>query len=52
LNHEVAVAVVERYFDGESLFSEAVNRGEKALQNSEFLTHEQVGLRLERYLQP
>ena len=34
--------VVARYIDEESRFIDAVNRGEKALQNGESLTHEQV----------
>jgi hypothetical protein len=33
-------------------FIEAVKRGEDALQRGDFLTHEQVGKRLERFLQP
>ena len=44
--------VVARFFDEESRFVDAVNRGEKAFLNGEFLTHEQVGQRLERFLQP
>jgi hypothetical protein len=32
-------------------FIEAVKLGEDALQRGEFLTHEQVGKRLERFLQ-
>jgi predicted transcriptional regulator len=44
--------VVERYFDEESRFVDAVTRGEEALQRGEYLTHEQVGQRLERFLQP
>jgi predicted transcriptional regulator len=44
--------VVARYFDEESRFIDAVSRGEKALLDGEYLTHEQVGLRLERFLRP
>jgi predicted transcriptional regulator len=44
--------VVARYFDEESRFTDAVRRGEEALQRGEYLTHEQVGERLERFLQP
>ena len=42
--------VVARYFDEESRFIDAVNRGENALLQGEYLTHEQVGQRLERFL--
>jgi len=44
--------VVSRYFEEEARFVEAVRRGEGALQQGEFLTHEQVGERLQRFLQP
>jgi predicted transcriptional regulator len=44
--------VVARHFDEESRLIEAVNRGEEALQRGEYLTHEQVGQRLERFLRP
>jgi predicted transcriptional regulator len=43
---------VARYFDEESRFVDAVMRGEEALQRGEYLTHEQVGQRLGRFLQP
>jgi predicted transcriptional regulator len=43
---------VARYFDEESRFIDAVRRGEDALQRGEYLTHDQVGQRLERFLQP
>jgi predicted transcriptional regulator len=49
---ELVQEVVARYFDEESRFVEAVNRGEEALQRGEHLTHEQVGRRLQRFLQP
>jgi predicted transcriptional regulator len=49
---ELVQEVVSRYFDEESRLIEAVNRGEEALQRDEYLTHEQVGRRLERFLQP
>jgi len=39
-----------RYFDEEARFIEAVKRGEDVLQKGEFLTHEQVAGRLERFL--
>lgn len=44
--------VVSRYFEEESRFVEAVKRGEAALHRGEYLTHEQVGERLQRFLQP
>ena len=44
---ELVQEVVSRYFDEESRFIEAVNRGEEALQRGEYLTHE-----LERFLRP
>jgi predicted transcriptional regulator len=49
---ELVQQVVARYFDEESRFVDAVKRGEEALQRGEYLTHEQVGERLERFLQP
>ncbi len=42
--------VLMRYFDEESRFLEAVKRGEDALERGDYLTHEQVGQRLERFL--
>jgi predicted transcriptional regulator len=44
--------VVARYLDEEDHFAEAVKRGEDALERGEYLTHEQVGERLRRFLQP
>ena len=49
---EVVQAVVARYLGEEDRFVEAVKRGEAALEQGEFLTHEQVGDRLKRFLQP
>lgn len=49
---ELVKQVVARYFDEESRFIDAVNRGEKALQCGEYLTQEQVGQRLDRFLRP
>ena len=49
---ELVRQVVARYFDEESRFVDAVNRGEQALERGDYLTHEQVGQRLERFLQP
>ncbi len=49
---ETVQDVVARYFEEEDRFIEAVRRGEAALERGEFLTHEQVGNRLRRFLQP
>ena len=49
---ELVRQVVSRYFDEESRFVDAVKRGEEALLRGDYLTHEQVGQRLERFLQP
>ena len=49
---ELVQQVLVRYFDEESLFVGAVRRGEEALDRGEYLTHEEVGRRLERFLQP
>jgi predicted transcriptional regulator len=49
---EVVRDVVARYFEEEDRFVEVVKRGEAALERGEFLTHEQVGERLRRFLQP
>jgi predicted transcriptional regulator len=47
---ELVRDVVARYFDEERRFKEAVSVGEEALQRGEYLTHEQVGERLKRFL--
>jgi len=49
---ELVRQVVARDFDEESRFVDAVRRGGEALERGEFLTHEQVGQRLDRFLQP
>ena len=49
---EVVRDVVTRYFHEQDRFVEAVKRGEAALDRGESLTHEQVGHRLRRFLQP
>ena len=49
---ELVRQVLARYFDEESRFRDAVNRGEKEFERGEYLTHEQAGQRLERFLQP
>jgi len=47
---EFVQGVLARYFEEEARFIDAVQRGEEALDRGEFLTHEQVGQRLERFL--
>jgi len=49
---EVVQEVVARFFEQEDRFIAAVERGEAALDRGEFLTHEQVGERLQRFLRP
>ena len=49
---ELLQDVLTRYFEEEARFVEAVKRGDDALQRGEYLTHEQVGQRLERFLRP
>ena len=49
---ETVQDVVTRYFEEEDRFIEAVKRGEAALASGQFLTHEQVGGRLQRFLKP
>ena len=44
--------VLTSYFEEEARFIEAVKRGEDAFERGEYLTHEQVGQRLQRFLQP
>jgi hypothetical protein len=44
--------IMARYFDEESRFVDAVSRGENALRLGAYLTHDQVGQRLERFLRP
>jgi predicted transcriptional regulator len=42
--------LIARHVEEETRFVEAVKRGEAALQRGEYLTHEQVGQRLQRFL--
>jgi predicted transcriptional regulator len=42
--------VLVQYLEDEARFIEAVKRGEDALQRGDYLTHEQVGQRLDRFL--
>jgi hypothetical protein len=48
---ELVQDVVTRYFEEEARFVEAVICAEHALSRGEYLTHEQVGQRLHRFLQ-
>jgi predicted transcriptional regulator len=43
--------VLTSYFEEEARFIEAVKRGEDAFERGEYLAHEQVGQRLQRFLQ-
>lgn len=47
---ELVQEVMAQYFEEANCFVDAVNRGEEALERGEYLTHEQVGQRLERFL--
>jgi predicted transcriptional regulator len=48
---ETVQDVVARFFEEEDRFIEAVKRGEAALERGDYITHEQVGDRLRRFLQ-
>jgi predicted transcriptional regulator len=48
---QLALDVLARHFEEEARFVEAVKRGEGAFERSEYVTHEQVGRRLQRFLQ-
>lgn len=50
--NELVQEVVAHYFQEEDRFILAVKRGEAAIERGEYLTHEQVGDRLRRFLQP
>jgi len=47
---ELVQDAVSRYFEEETRFIEAVKRGEEAFERGEYLTHGQVGERLQRFL--
>ncbi len=49
---EFAQGVLSRYFDEETRFVVAVKRGDASLRSGEYLTHEEVGERLKRFLRP
>jgi predicted transcriptional regulator len=48
----LAQEAISRYLAEEARFIEAVELGEAALQRGEYLTHEQVGERLNRLFHP
>jgi predicted transcriptional regulator len=48
----LAQEAISRYLAEESRFIEAVKLGEEALQRGDYLTHEQVGERLNRLFRP
>jgi len=47
---ELVRDLVTRYFEEEARFTQAVMGGEDALKRGEYLTHDQVGQRLRRFL--
>jgi|HubBroStandDraft_1064217.scaffolds.fasta_scaffold862426_1 predicted transcriptional regulator len=47
---ELVQDVLTRYLEEEARFIEAVKHGEDALERGEYLTHEQVGERLDRLI--
>jgi predicted transcriptional regulator len=47
----LAQEAISRYLEEEARFIEAVRLGEAALERGDYLTHEQVGKRLERLFQ-
>jgi hypothetical protein len=49
---ELVLEVLTRHFEEEARFVEAVSLGEEALQRREYLTHDQVGERIHRFLRP
>jgi len=49
---ELVQEVLAEYFEEESRLVEAVARGEQSLRDGRYLTHEQVGERLQRFLKP
>ena len=49
---ELVREVLTRHFEEETRFVEAVRLGEEGLRRGEYLTHEQVGQRIHRFLGP
>jgi predicted transcriptional regulator len=48
---ELVQDVVTRYFEEEARFVDAAKHGEDTLKRGEHLSHEEVGHRLQRFLQ-
>lgn len=48
----LAQEVLSRYLEEEARFVEAVKLGEAQLDRGEYITHEQVGQRIERLFKP
>lgn len=48
---ELVQDVIGQYFEDEEHFVAAVTRGEESLAAGEYLTHEQAGQRLSRFLE-
>ena len=49
---ELVQDVLTQYFDEEARFVAAVKRGDASLRHGAYLTHEEVGEHLKRFLQP
>jgi predicted transcriptional regulator len=49
---ELVQEVVARYLDADARFAEAVKIGESELERGQYLTHEEVGQQLKRFLEP
>ena len=49
---ELAQAVIGYYLDHEARFVEAVQRGLDSLERGEYVTHEEVGARIDRLFRP
>jgi len=49
---ELAQEILTRYLEEEARFVEAVKLGEAQLERGEYLTHEEVGRRIERLIKP
>jgi predicted transcriptional regulator len=47
----LAQEAIGRYLEEEARFTDAVLRGEQALERGEYLSHEEVGKRLDRLFQ-
>ncbi|MFI5115821.1 MAG: hypothetical protein ACHP8B_03895 [Terriglobales bacterium] len=48
---KLAQEAINRYLEDEARFLEAVKLGESQLERGEYLTHEEVGSRIERLLE-